>query len=1082
MALAGLCPPSTALAQEGPLRPYLEALAELKAGRFEAAVLDLKRIIERIPDFDRAYGKLVEISHRLGQDEVARAYLEGQLHGPPENPHALYGLGLLLRLKGDAEGAGSRFEECAIRAPRFAPAYTELLQQMDPDAERLERVARFLDTALRDDPTNPAALFGMSLVHRRRHDEVKRAEYLRDALGAKPDLWEALMELAQLRARAGEIEEELKGLEDLLQALQAGGDVERAARVLRRIGDVYLETQDYPRAMDYFARSSALASETGDLRTELSAAARIGIVRKNQGRYREALQSYEGALDVSREIGDRPSEGRMLGLIADMHAELADYPDAIAAYSLAVVIAREARDRGSEAQQLASLGTVYATLGENDKALEHLETALRLAREEGDEGIEQEFLSNLGRVYERIGELNKALGAYAESARVAQGQGDRKAEAMRLGYSGNVQARLGNSAEAIRHYEQGLAIAREIGTVVIEAAISNDLAALQLKLGNVAKSLELHEKALSIGETTRNVPVVWRARAGLGAAFERRGATSEALEHYRRAIESIEALRGKIDLAEEKAGFFQDKLETYRKAVNLLLRLEGADPGQGHALSAFEYSEAAHARAFLDLMAEARLNVEGGIAPELLARQRELAQRLSEIQSQLIEAHSAKAPAQRLKALEGELARADDEYLGLRREVRRQHPRYAELQYPEPSRVSEVQRLLGEKTVLLEYLVGEGGSFVFAIRSKSYRFARLPPAPHLREEVTRLRNAVSRPERAALSTYVSLATRLHEELVLPVKDLLADVEEILVVPDDILHYLPFELLLSRTLGSTLAGDPARLPYLIRDYRVSYLPAASLLPTLARAEPAGSPPMTLLALGDPSYDLREASPDRAARLALRGAFERDQPWMLRRLEHSRDEVTRIARLYPPGQTDVLLGEQATEESLKTDGRLGQYRVIHLAAHGLLNESRPQFSGLVLSLPRPASAEGAPGSANPRASSEDGLLQAYEIFNMKLSADLVVLSACETGLGREIRGEGLVGLTRAFIYAGATAVVVSLWKVADASTAELMVRFHEHLLDGTRSRSEALRRAQLDLVEKSGFAHPFYWAPFVLVGRP
>ncbi len=1082
IALVGLCPRSTAITQAEPLQSHLEALAQIKSGHLEAAVLTLKQTIERFPDFDRAYGTLIEVHHRLDREDEARAYLEGLLLRSPENPYPLYGLGLLLRQKGELQSAASRFEECAVLAPDFAPAYQELLHQMEPDAAGLERIARSLGKSLQDDATNAAALYGMSLVQWRRHDQTKRAEYLRDAVRAKPDLWEALMELASFRAYQGAIEEELQGLEDLLRALQAGGDLQRAARVLTRIGDVYLETQDYARAMDYFGQSTRLASEVGDSRTQLLASARVGIVHKQQGRYREALKSYQTALAVSREIGDRQSEGRMLGLIADMHAELADYPEAIASFSEAIVIAREASDRGSEAQQLASLGSVYTALGDYDKALEHLETALYLARELGDRGIEQEFLSNLGLVHEKKGVLKEALEAYAESARLAKGHGDREAEATRLGYAGNVYARLGDSAEALRHYEQGLAIAREIGTVAIEAEISNDLAGLQRTLGDIAKSVELSRTALAIGETTRNLPVVWRAEAGLAAALEQQGKMDDALDHYRRAIESVEAVRGRIEIAEEKAAFFQDKVEAYRKVVDLLFRLEEADPMRGHAMEAFQYSERARARAFLDLMAEARVNVEEGIAPELLARQRELGQRLSDIQSQLIEAHSAKAAPEDLASLERELGRADDDYLSLSREVRRRYPRYAELQYPEPLGLPEIQKLLGEKTLLLEYLVGEGGSFLFAIRSQSFKVARLPPAPLLRDEVARLRDAVSRPERGALATYVSLARRLYHELVFPAKDLAADAEEILVVPDDILHYLPFELLLKTTPGSALQGDPSRLPYLVRDYRVSYLPAAGLLPTLARAEPAASPPMALLALGDPSYDRRDSNPDNEARLAVRGAFERDKPWMLRRLAHSRDEVIRIANLYPRELADVLLGEQATEENLKSNGRLGKYRIVHLAAHGLLNESRPQFSGLVVSLPGAVPAEDGPTGASARRTSEDGLFQVYEIFNVRLNADLVVLSACETGLGKEIRGEGIVGMTRAFLYAGTPAVVVSLWKVADASTAELMVRFHQYLRDAELPQSEALRRAQLDLVEKSGFAHPYYWAPFVLVGKP
>jgi CHAT domain-containing protein/tetratricopeptide (TPR) repeat protein len=1075
VVLIGLCSSSTTAFQDEPLRSYLDALTQIKADRLETAVLTLQGILERSPDFDRAYGKLIEAYHRLGRDDEARAYFESRLAHDPGNPFPLYGLGLFFRQRGDLASAATRLEECAARAPGFAPTYPELLQQLDPDEAGLERITRSLEESLRLDPGNAGALLGMSLVHRRRHDEAGRARYLHEAVRANPALWEALLELASFRANQGTIEEELGGLEELLQSLTESGDRERAARVLSRIGDVYLETQQFERAMDYFRRSMALAADVGDSRTEMLAAARIGIVDQQQGRYREALDWYERGLAVSREMGDRQSEGRMLGLLADLQEELAEYPDAIASFSEAIEIAREAEDRGSEAQQLASLGSVYMALGDADKAVEHLERALVLSRDLGDRGIEQEFLSNLGLAHEKKGELREALEAYEESARVAQGLSDREAEATRLGYAGNVYARLGDSAEALRHYQQGLAIAREIGTVAVEAEISNDLAALRLKLGDIAESVELHLRALSIGETTSNPPLVWRAEVGLGAALERQGQTASALDHYRRAIESVEAVRGKIDLAQERATFFQDKVEVYRKAVDLLLRLDEDDPTRGHAVEAFRYSERARARAFLDLLAEARLNVEAGIAPELLSRQRELGQRLSEIQSRLIEAHSAKAAPEEIAALERDLARADDDSLSLSREVRRLYPHYAELQYPEPPPLPEVQKLLGEKTLLLEYLVGEEGSFLFAVRRDGYRVARLPEGPRLREAVSRLREAVSRPERAALSTYVSLAKRLYDQLVLPAKDIADHVEEILVAPDDILHYLPFELLLTATPPSALRSDPRHLPYLIRDYRVSYLPAAGILPTLARATPETSR-KDLLALGDPSYSRREPVPGNHAEAAIRGAFAREKPWMLRRLAHSRDEVTRIASLYPRESVDLLLGDEATEENLKADGRLGRYRVIHLAAHGLLNESRPQFSGLVVSLPQ------ANPAASGREQSEDGLVQVYEIFNTKLNAELVVLSACETGLGQEIRGEGVVGLTRAFLYAGTPAVVVSLWKVADASTAELMFRFHERLQGGDRSASEALRRAQLDLVDGTGFAHPYYWAPFVLVGKP
>jgi len=242
---------------------------------------------------------------------------------------------------------------------------------------------------------------------------------------------------------------------------------------------------------------------------------------------------------------------------------------------------------------------------------------------------------------------------------------------------------------------------------------------------------------------------------------------------------------------------------------------------------------------------------------------------------------------------------------------------------------------------------------------------------------------------------------------------------------------------------------------------------------------------LLAFADPVYE-EQGNETMTQRALLRGAFG-DQQWHLERLVESGREVQQIAGLYPPGQSSLLLREQATEENVKTSRRLNEYRYIHFATHGLLNEQRPYYSGLILSLPKygkapaalPADKGATTRSDQPQI--EDGLLQVYEIFGLKLNADLVVLSACETGLGKELRGEGLVGLTRAFLYAGTPSVIVSLWKVQDRSTSDLMVNFYKDL-NQSKEKTEALRLAKLNLIKSGRYSHPYYWAPFILVGDP
>jgi CHAT domain-containing protein len=263
------------------------------------------------------------------------------------------------------------------------------------------------------------------------------------------------------------------------------------------------------------------------------------------------------------------------------------------------------------------------------------------------------------------------------------------------------------------------------------------------------------------------------------------------------------------------------------------------------------------------------------------------------------------------------------------------------------------------------------------------------------------------------------------------------------------------------------GDLRRLPYLIRQFAISYAPSASLLAEL-RNETRQTAPRSFIGFGDPVYQARAQDVIVSTLRSATADRLNFQP-----LPYSRSEIDGIAQLFPKDDRELFFGEAATEENVKSPDRLSAYRLIHFSTHGYVNEERPRFSGLVLSLPASAA------STRAGKQSEDGLLAAYEIFNLKLKADLVVLSACETGLGKEIKGEGLMSLTRAFMYAGAPSVMVSLWNVNDETAADLMIRFYRHLQSG-KTKSEALRQAQLETIRDNGF--PFFWAPFVLIGKP
>jgi CHAT domain-containing protein len=302
--------------------------------------------------------------------------------------------------------------------------------------------------------------------------------------------------------------------------------------------------------------------------------------------------------------------------------------------------------------------------------------------------------------------------------------------------------------------------------------------------------------------------------------------------------------------------------------------------------------------------------------------------------------------------------------------------------------------------------------------------------------------------------------------------------ELIIIPDGVLHRLPFEALLGSTSAKASAitsSDPRRWPYLVGQFAVSYAPSVSAWASLKDYhKEAGAPQKAFVAYANPNYNRQgQRQNDSILASMTRGAgVERLK---LDQLRYSRYEVEEIARLFREGETKLYLDDEASEENVKAEDRLSRYRIVHFSAHGMISETRPRLSGIVLALPKA-------GNDGKTTSKEDGLLSAYEIFNLKLNAELVTLSACETGLGKEVGGEGIMGLMRAFIYAGTPSVVVSLWRVDDESAADLMIGFYKYWQGGGKgklSKAEALRRARLDAIQQGSL--PYYWAPFILVGR-
>jgi len=789
----------------------------------------------------------------------------------------------------------------------------------------------------------------------------------------------------------------------------------------------------------------------------------IGLVYDNLGERQKALEYYTQALSLHRAVGDRTGEATTLNNIGRVYAALGERQKALEYYTQALSLHRAVGNREGEATTLNNIGAVYDALGERQKALEYLIQALPIFRAVGDRAREATTLNNIGGVYAALGERQKALEYYSQALPILRAVGDRAGEATTLNNIGLVYAVLGERQKALEYYTQALSLHRAVGNRAMEATTLNNIGWVYADLGERQKALEYLIQALPIFRAVGDREGEATLLGSLAFIKRELGDLAEARVHLEDALRLIESLRAAAPGPEFRASFFASKRDAYEFYIDLLMELHEREPGKGHDLGAFEASERARARSLLELLTEARIDVTAGIAPELKERERAVHARIAGIQSQLLRAYSqAKPNSAEIAALEEALKRADEERVQIELEIRRKHPRYAALQYPAPIGVREIQGRLDEQTALLEYVLGPENAFLFVVTREGFQAIRLGATAEIRERVEKLRAAIAQgPLRTAYGNYVVNARRLYQQLVQPAEKWLAGKRSLIIVPDGSLYYLPFEVLL--TTGELMPEDPRRLPYLVRTYAVSYVPSASVWAGLSRPE-LRRPEKTLLAYADAVYG--EAGPESAVGRAFSSAF--GELKKLPPLPFSRREVQGIAALYSREEVTLHLGAEAREENVKGES-LDRYRFVHFAAHGLLNENAPQYSGLVLTLPSAL-----------RDAREDGVLQVYEVFNLKLNAELVVLSACETGLGKQLRGEGLIGLTRAFFYAGAEAVLVSLWKVADVSTAELMVRFYRHLKAG-RGKAEALRQARLELLEQGRFVHPFYWAPFVLVGK-
>ena len=912
--------------------------------------------------------------------------------------------------------------------PASYPAHEALVDAYEAAGQVPDGIA-YLEERLQGQPDNPRLHFALGLICQRAQQYARALPAFRRAAELAPEFPLAQREIAYTLFKLDRLDEARRELESRLEVNASDALAHYA------LGFVHNFRKDPSRALDHLQR--ALALDPG----LLDAYRYASQIHLASGEFQAAVRLSQELL--ARAGSDPMSRATALNTLGNASVRLANYTQAIAYYEDALAVQRELGNQQGQWSTLNGLGVICENVGQSEKALDYYNQALRLVQAPRDARWKATTLHNIGVSYALQRQLATARRHLFPALKIREALNRRGDQAYTLTEIGASYARQGDFAAGLRHLSQAAALAAGTEDAYLRVVVEIALGESHERLGGNAEAATHYAQALQAAQRIHHRESEWRAERGLGALRLREGRLEEARQHYARAIETIEGIRQQVQEDAARTVFLQRKMTAYEGMVEILHRLHQAAPDAGHDRQALAYAQRAKARAFLDLLAEARAEVRQGMTAEQFEEEQEILRAIARVQRSLLQGSPAEAERRRL---EGELRAAEGRLDAFRDELRRRNPEYAALRYPELEPIERLQSELDGETRLVEFMIAGERSFAWLLSRDHVEMVALPGRQALEAAVGRYRRLIReppvRPEAAAEGT--SQGRALYRLLLAPFAARLDGAKRLVIVPDGVLHYVPFESLVA----SVRAGRPR---YLLETHDVTYAPSASVLARLGRD--SGAARLALLAYGAP--DLGGTSVKAATRGGTFGP-----------LSHARQEVLSIARLFPAERRKIQLGRGASESAFKKED-LAQFRILHLATHGLIDDRAPGRSGLLL----------APGDG-----AEDGLLQGTEILNLKLDADLVVLSSCGSGLGKLVGGEGLVGLSRAFFYAGTRSLVVSLWNVDDASTAEVMKAFYRRLSQG-RGRAEALREAKRDLLrsDRPLYHHPYYWAPLVLVGR-
>lgn len=946
--------------------------------------------------------------------------------------------------------------------------------------------------------------------------------------------------IGEIHYKLGETDAAISHYESSLSLARSINDTKLEGEVLNSLGYALLYRDKDAKARDHFNSALKAGRDTNSYQLQIHALNNIGEFHYYSGEMHKSLEIYDQALELCRNANYRRGRAQILLNLGYSHLELSDMSEASKFFDQALTLWRAVKDPRGEAMTLAALGQLNSRSGYKQKALDLYSQAIRTFRILGDKLGEAIISSSTGAVYSDLEENRKALQCYEralelyKSMKILNGEAgatilvgklhhaigdDKKAfaylqkavlmihllkehrlKSYALQYIGAIYDSMGDKKRALEYYDQSLVFHRKGGDLRGEAYALSQIGKVIESLGDKEKAINHFNQALNLNRKAANIFGEISTLYNIARIQRNAGQLFESRTNIESALEKAEIGRTRVVRQDLRDSYLAIVRQSYDLHIDVLMMLDEKQRGEGFAMEAMEASERARARALIEMLIEARDGIYQGVDSSLVERKRLLQQQINEkAEHQIKLLEKRHTPEESAKA-EKELEDAIEEYQQAHALILSASPRYAALAQPAILTAREIQQqLLDRDTALVEFALGDDRSYIWVITQQDVTTRVLPGRAEIEKVAREVYQLLTEPNREvkgeteikklarvdrARYQYWKASARLSRMIFDPVAEVLKK-KRLLIVADGALQYIPFAALPSprrsvitdqsspENKKANPKGQAAKDSYrpMLIDYEITYLPSASTLAILRSEAITRNPASKSIALiADPVFSKDDSRFTQQNDVGKPSSSTRDrrQRGRASRLPFSHKEADAIVAAFEGHELLVARGFDASRERVMSED-LSQYKVVHFATHGFINSEHPELSEILLSL------------LDKEGRGRNGSLRLHEIYGLKLSAELVVLSACQTALGKDVRGEGLIGLTRGFMYAGASRVMASLWSVDDAATASLMGKFYKKMMRDKMRPAEALRDAQREMFEQQPRLSPYYWAAFTLQGE-